>query len=62
MSNALLDAGKVAQAASVFKMKKGDAAQLAEDELTAGGWVPECLLPVADDTTTLQDADNSAAA
>jgi len=62
MSDALLDAGKVAQAASVLKMKKGDAAQLAEDELTAGGWVPECLLPVADDTTTLQGADNSAAA
>ncbi|HAV2138797.1 TPA: ParB N-terminal domain-containing protein [Serratia marcescens] len=62
MSDALLDAGKVAQAASVLKMKKGDAAQLAEDELTASGWVPECLLPVADDITTLQDADNSAAA
>lgn len=62
VSDALLDAGKVAQAASVLKMKKGDAAQLAEDELTASGWVPECLLPVAEDTTTLQDADNSAAA
>ncbi len=62
LSDALLDAGKVAQAASVLKMKKGDAAQLAEDELTAGGWVPECLLPVAEDTTTLQDDDNSAAA
>ncbi|WP_160126063.1 ParB/RepB/Spo0J family partition protein [Serratia sp. Z4] len=62
MSDALLDGGKVAQAASVLKMKKGDAAQLAEDELTASGWVPECLLPVAEDTTTLQDADNSAAA
>lgn len=62
MSDALLDVGKVAQAASVLKMKKGDAAQLAEDELTAGGWVPECLLPVADDTADLHDADNSAAA
>lgn len=62
MSDALLDAGKVAQAASVLKMKKGDAAQLAEDELTASGWVPECLLPVAEDTSTLQGADNSAAA
>lgn len=62
MSDALLDAGKVAQAASVLKMKKGDAAQLAEDELTASGWVPECLLPVADDTTDSLGADNSAAA
>ncbi|CVH46104.1 ParC [Serratia nevei] len=62
MSDALLDAGKVAQAASVLKMKKGDAAQLAEDELTASGWVPECLLPVTDDTADLHDADNSAAA
>ncbi len=62
MSDALLDAGKVAQAASVLKMKKGDAAQLAEDELTASVWVPECLLPVADDTADLNDADNSAAA
>lgn len=62
ISDALLDAGKVAQAASVLKMKKGDAAQLAEDELTAGGWVPECLLPLAEVTTTLQDADSSAAA
>ena len=62
MSDALLDAGKVAQAASVLKMKKGDAAQLAEDALTASGWVPECLLPVADDTTDSLGADNSAAA
>ncbi|WP_439041109.1 ParB/RepB/Spo0J family partition protein [Serratia bockelmannii] len=62
MSDALLDAGKVAQAASVLKMKKGDAAQLAEDELTASCWVPECLLPVTDDTADLHDADNSAAA
>ncbi len=63
MSDALVDAGKVAQAASVLKMKKGDAAQLAEDELTASGWVPDCLLPVAfDDTTVVQGADNSAAA
>lgn len=63
ISDALLDAGKVAQAASVLKMKKGDAAQLAEDELTASGWVPECLLPMVDDNTTeSQDADNSAAA
>lgn len=63
MSDALVDAGKVAQAASVLKMKKGDAAQLAEDELTASGWVPDCLLPMAfDDTTVVQGADNSAAA
>jgi ParB family chromosome partitioning protein len=63
MSDALVDAGKVAQAASVLKMKKGDAAQLAEDELTASGWVPDCLLPVADEEfTVVQGADNSAAA
>ncbi|WP_273974776.1 MULTISPECIES: ParB/RepB/Spo0J family partition protein [Serratia] len=63
MSDALVDAGKVAQAASVLKMKKGDAAQLAEDELTASGWVPDCLLPMADEENTVdQGADNSAVA
>ncbi|EMF07186.1 ParB/RepB/Spo0J family partition protein [Serratia marcescens] len=63
MSDALVDAGKVAQATSVLKMKKGDAVQLAEDELTASGWVPDCLLPMAfDDTTVVQGADNSAVA
>lgn len=63
MSDALVDAGKVAQAASVLKMKKGDAAQLAEDELTGTGWVPACLLPDVDTDTTDETAhsDNVAA-
>ncbi|CAI2155314.1 ParB/RepB/Spo0J family partition protein [Serratia entomophila] len=64
MSDALLDGGKVAQAASVLKMKKGDAAQLAEDELSASGWVPDCLLPASDEADAADDIahpDNVAA-
>nr|WP_241390706.1 ParB/RepB/Spo0J family partition protein [Serratia proteamaculans]ULG18108.1 ParC [Serratia proteamaculans] len=64
MSDALVDAGKVAQAASVLKMKKGDAAQLAEDELSASGWVPDCLLPASDEADAADDIahpDNVAA-
>ena len=64
MSDALVDAGKVAQAASVLKMKKGDAAQLAEDELSASGWVPDCLLPASDEADAADDLahpDNVAA-
>ncbi|NBJ34246.1 ParB N-terminal domain-containing protein [Serratia fonticola] len=64
MSDALVDAGKVAQAASVLKMKKGDAAQLAEDELAGTEWVPECLLPArheADAADDIAHPDNVAA-
>lgn len=52
ISDALLDAGKNAQAASALKMKKGDAAQLAEDELASLRWLPNCFRPAAEDKST----------
>ncbi len=52
ISDALLDAGKTAQAASALKMKKGDAAQLAEDELASLRWLPNCFRPAAEDKST----------
>jgi ParB family chromosome partitioning protein len=61
MSEALIINGKEPQAASVLKMKKGDAAQLAADEIAQTRWVPECLLPM-DETVSLSFTDDSAAA
>lgn len=52
ISDAFVNAGKMAQAASVLKMKKGDAAQLAEDEMAPMRWVPDCLLPMIEDGDT----------
>lgn len=59
VSDALLDAGKVAQAASALKMKKGDAAQLAEDELATLRWVPHCFRPVAEDDSAADTASET---
>lgn len=59
ISDALIDAGKNAQAASVLKMKKGDAAQLAEDELASLRWLPNCFRPVAEDKSTADTASDN---
>ncbi|WP_145494647.1 ParB/RepB/Spo0J family partition protein [Yersinia bercovieri] len=61
MSEALTAIEKEAQAASVLKMKKGDAAHLAAVEIAQTRWVPECLLPM-DETVSLSSTDESAAA
>ncbi|AUQ43879.1 ParB/RepB/Spo0J family partition protein [Yersinia ruckeri] len=61
MSEALTAIEKEAQAASVLKMKKGDAAHLAAVEIAQTSWVPECLLPM-DETVSLSSTDDSAAA
>ncbi|MFV8801886.1 ParB/RepB/Spo0J family partition protein [Yersinia sp. LJYL362] len=61
MSEALTAIEKEAQAASVLKMKKGDAAHLAAVEIAQTRWVPECLLPL-DETVSLSSTDDSAAA
>lgn len=61
MSEALTAIGKAPQAASVLKMKKGDAAHLAAAEIAQTRWVPECLLP-PDETAPLSSTDESAAA
>lgn len=61
MSEALTAIEKEAQAASVLKMKKGDAAHLAAVEIAQTRWVPECLLP-KDETISLSSPDDSAAA
>lgn len=63
MSEALTAIGKEAQAASVLKMKKGDAAHLAEVEIAPTRWVPECLLPADEDiNVSATSSDDSAAA
>ncbi|MGE4781460.1 ParB/RepB/Spo0J family partition protein [Yersinia enterocolitica] len=61
MSQALTAIGKAPQAASVLKMKKGDAAHLTAVEIAQTRWVPECLLPL-DETVSLSSTDDSAAA
>lgn len=61
MGEALIAIEKDAQAASVLKMKKGDAAHLAAVEVAQTRWVPECLLPM-DETVSLSSTDDSAAA
>lgn len=63
MSEALTSIEKEAQAASVLKMKKGDAAHLAEVEIAQTRWVPECLLPADEDiNVSATSTDDSAAA
>lgn len=48
ISNCLLDAGLDGAGRDVLKLKKGDAADLAEGKISLTRWVPECLLPVSD--------------
>lgn len=45
IADSLLDAGLSGAATDALKMKKGDAAELAEDKIQMTSWVPGCLLP-----------------
>ncbi|WP_421589660.1 ParB/RepB/Spo0J family partition protein [Rahnella aceris] len=47
ISDSLSQAGLDGAARDAFKMKKAEAAELAEDKITLTSWVPDCLLPVA---------------
>lgn len=62
IGDALVDADRLAQAASALKMKKADAALLAEAEISQTRWVPPCLTPHVPVTTTQPASDDSEAA
>lgn len=62
IGDALVDADRLAQAASALKMKKADAALLAEAEISQTRWVPPCLTPYVPVTTTQPASDDSDAA
>lgn len=62
IGDALVDADRLAQAASALKMKKVDAALLAEGEISQTRWVPPCLTPYVPVTTTQPASDDSEAA
>ncbi|MBL5824318.1 ParB/RepB/Spo0J family partition protein [Serratia marcescens] len=62
IGDALVDADRLAQAASALKMKKADAAVLAEAEISQTRWVPPCLTPYVPVTTTQPASDDSDAA
>ncbi|EMH4931896.1 MULTISPECIES: ParB/RepB/Spo0J family partition protein [Serratia] len=62
IGDALVDADRLAQAASALKMKKADAAILAEAEISQTRWVPPCLTPYVPVTSTQPASDDSDAA
>ncbi|MBH3259479.1 ParB/RepB/Spo0J family partition protein [Serratia marcescens] len=62
IGDALVDADRLAQAASALKMKKADAALLAEAEISQTRWVPPCLTPHVPVTTIQPASDDSEAA
>jgi len=47
ISDSLSQAGLGGASRDVLKMKKADAAELAEEKILLTSWVPDCLLPVA---------------
>jgi ParB family chromosome partitioning protein len=64
IADSLLDAGLSGASRDVLKMKKGDAAGRAEEDISQTRWVPDCLLPVIapsalpeSDAVTVTDAD-----
>lgn len=64
ISDSLSQAGLGGASRDVLKMKKGDAAERAEEEVSQTHWVPDCLLPVIapsalpeSDAVTVTDAD-----
>lgn len=62
IGDALVDADRLAQAASALKMKKADAAVLAEAEISQTRWVPPCLTPYVPVTTAQPASDDIDAA
>lgn len=55
---ALTDAGLTGMASDAAKMKKGDAAELAADELAARRWLPSWMMPAADPEAGMAAPDN----
>jgi ParB family chromosome partitioning protein len=69
IADSLSQAGLDGASRDVLKMKKGDAAELAEDKILLTSWVPDCLLPVAapialpeSDAVSAADSDGAATA
>ncbi|WP_431295633.1 hypothetical protein [Rahnella sp. PAMC 25559] len=69
IADSLSQAGLDGASRDVLKMKKGDAAERAEEDISQTRWVPDCLLPMTDtpvlpesDAVTAADSDESAAA
>lgn len=62
IGDVLVDADRLAQGASALKMKKADAALLAEAEISQTRWVPPCLTPYVPVTSTQPASDDSEAA
>ncbi len=56
ISDSLSQAGLEGAGRDVLKLKKGDAAELAEDKIMLTSWVPDCLLPVSE-TPALPESD-----
>ncbi|WP_159282830.1 hypothetical protein [Rahnella variigena] len=56
ISDSLSQAGLGGASRDVLKMKKADAAELAEEKILLTSWVPDCLLPVSA-TIVLPESD-----
>ena len=57
ISDSLSQAGLEGASRDALKMKKAEAAGLAEDKILLTSWVPDCLLPVADEVAPPQESD-----
>jgi ParB family chromosome partitioning protein len=57
ISDSLSQAGLDGASRDALKMKKAEAAELAEDKIVLTSWVPDCLLPVAEEVATPQESD-----
>ncbi|MBF7982077.1 MULTISPECIES: ParB/RepB/Spo0J family partition protein [Rahnella] len=57
ISDSLSQAGLEGASRDALKMKKAEAAGLAEDKIVLTSWVPDCLLPVADEVAPPQESD-----
>ena len=62
ISDSLSQAGLDGAARDALKMKKAEAAELAEDKITLTSWVPECLMAVCEQPDVGTDTDTHTAA
>lgn len=62
ISDSLSQAGLDGAARDALKMKKTEAAELAEDKITLTSWVPECLMAVCEQPDAGTDTDTHTAA
>jgi len=62
ISDSLSQAGLDGAARDALKMKKAEAAELAEDKITLTSWVPECLMAVCEQPDAGTDTDTHTAA